>query len=171
MNFAMPKFEWTVDSIGLEIENFLDPLLDAADLDLNYEIYEVEQKEASIGPDIAVDFDGDDTDLLLNRRGELLLALEHLTLEALGVPHEDRYRLNFDSNEYRLHRIKELCMSALKAAERVKRTGKRFEFNPMTSRERRIIHVALRDIDEITTTSEGIPPRRYTVVMPRNNPD
>ena len=162
----MPEIEWTVDGIAPRIETFLDPLLDAADFDLDYDIFAVDGRDEAIGPEIAVDFDGGDAGLLLENRAEVLLALEQLTLEALRVPHHDRYRLIFDVDDYRLVRIEELCRTAEAAADRVKRTGGRFEFRPMTSRERRIIHLALRHEREVTTHSEGMPPRRYTIVEP-----
>ena len=160
----MADIEWTVDALGSRIEAFLDPVLDAADLDLEYDIFAVERSEKDIGPEIAVDFDGDDTSLLLQRRGELLFALEQLTVEALRIPHHERHRLLFDVDEYRMVRIDELCLTAKKAAEQVIRTGKRFAFQPMTSRERRIVHISLRGYDSITTFSEGAPPNRYTVI-------
>ena len=121
-------------------------------------------KSGCISPDITVSFDGKDLDLLLAQRGDLLLAIEQLTLEALGVSHSNRYRIIFDARDYRLMRIEELRMSAEAAAEKVKRSGIAFRFNPMTSRERRIIHLALRDDPEITTASEGAPPNRHTVI-------
>lgn len=159
--------KWTVDALAPKIESFLEPVLDAADFDLDYDIYAVEEESAFIGPDIAVDFAGGDVELLLNQRGELLLALEQLTLEALRVPHEDRYRLIFDANDYRRLRIEELRLSAEAAAEQVTATGRPFEFGPMTSRERRIVHLALRGHDAVTTRSQGVPPRRYAVVYPK----
>ncbi len=160
----MPKLEWTVEGLGPRIEEFLNPILDATDFELDYDIYEVNRSDAAIGPEIAVDFQGEDTPLLTGNRGEVLLALEQLTLEALRVPHEDRYRLIFDVDDFRMLRIEELCLSAKVAADQVKQTGRQFRFRPMTSRERRIIHLALRDETEVTTFSEGVPPRRCTVV-------
>ena len=160
----MPKLEWTVEDLGPKIEAFLNPLLDAAEFDLDYDIYEVDRADPAIGPEIAVDFQGEDAFLLTGNRGDVLMALEQLTLEALRIPHEDRYRLIFDVDDFRMLRIEELCMSARKAADEVRRTGRRFSFRPMTSRERRIIHLALRDESGVTTVSEGVPPHRYTVV-------
>ena len=142
-------------------------MLDAADFDLGYDVYEVNARDERIGPHVAVDFNGGDADLLLRRRAALLLALEQLTLEVLRVPHKDRFRLLFDVEDYRMLRIEELCRSAQAAAERVKQTGRRFAFRPMTSRERRIIHLALRHETEVTTLSEGDPPYRHTVVFRR----
>lgn len=161
--------KWTVDALAPKIEGFLEPVLDAADFDIEYDIYEVKEKSAFISPDIAVDFSGDDVELLLNQRGELLLALEQLTLEALRIPHEDRYRIVFDANDYRMLRIDELRLSAEAAAEQAAASGRPFEFGPMTSRERRIIHIALRGRDAVTTRSEGVPPRRYAVVYPKGS--
>ncbi len=165
----MPPIEWTVDALAPKLEDFLEPVLEAADFDLDYDIYAVEKKSAFISPDIAVEFEGADVDLLLSQRGEVLLALEQLTLEALRIPHEDRFRIIFDAKDYRMLRIEELRLSAEAAAEQVKSTGRRFEFGPMTSRERRIIHIALREDEAVTTTSEGVPPRRYAVVYKKGS--
>lgn len=163
----MREFEWTLDSLGPRIEALLNPVLDAADLDLGYDLYEVNSSADAIGPELAVDFNGGDAHLLLRHRCALLLALEHLTLEALRIAPQDRFRLIFDVDDYRMLRIEELRHSAKLAAEQVKRTGRRYKFRPMTSRERRILHISLRDEQEVTTLSEGVPPYRYTVVSLR----
>src|SRR5207302_7665166 len=111
-------------------------------------------------------FSGDDVDLLLGNRAELLLALEHLTMEALRMPSEDHSRISFDANDYRLLRIEELRMSAMAAADKVKRTGEPFRFNPMNSRERRVIHPALRNDTALRCESPGTGGRRMVAVYP-----
>jgi spoIIIJ-associated protein len=161
----MPVQPWNLDKIIDDIDEFLDAVLDAARLDLDYEIREGGGDSAElISPDLPVDFSGDDLPLLLDHRAELLLALEHLTLEALNISHEDRYRLIFDADDYRLARIEELRMSAEAAAEKVIKSGRPFHFQPMTSRERRILHLTLRDNSAVMTTSEGMAPGRHTVI-------
>jgi spoIIIJ-associated protein len=160
----MSEQAWTVEEVGPKIDGFLEPVLEASGLDLEYEVTEGGGDERFIIPDVTVSFDGEDLDLLLAHKGELLLALEQLTLEALHVSHADRYRLIFDARDYRLMRIEELRLSAEAAAEQVKRTGMAYHFNPMSSRERRILHLALRDDPEVDTISEGIVPRRHTVI-------
>ncbi len=161
----MPVQPWNLDKIIDDIDEFLDAVLDTAGLDLDYEIREGGGDSAElISPDLTVDFSGDDLPLLLDHRAELLLALEHLTLEALKISHDDRYRLIFDADDYRLMRIEELRMSAEAAAEKVVKSGRPFHFQPMTSRERRIIHLTLRDNKDVMTTSEGMAPGRHTVI-------
>src|SRR6266545_915078 len=112
-------------------------------------------------PEVVVKFSGKDVDLLLGNRAEVLLALEHLTMEALRMPSEDHSRLSFDANDYRLLRIEELRLSALAAAEKVKSTGVPFRFNPMNSRERRVIHLALRNETTLRSESGGQGPTRH----------
>src|SRR4051812_15932044 len=104
--------------------------------------------------------------MLLSNRAELLLSLEHLTMEMLRMPSEDHSRLSFDANDYRLLRIEELRMSASVAAENVKRTGVPFRFNPMNSRERRVLHIALRNETTLRSESGGMGPTRHVVVYP-----
>src|SRR5262249_24351083 len=117
-------------------------------------------------PDVVVKFTGPDADLLLANRAELLLALEHLAMEMLRIPSEDHSRLSLDANDYRLLRIEELRVSAMTAAEKVKRTGVPFRFNPMNSRERRVIHLALRSEASVRSESSGFGPTRQVVVYP-----
>ncbi len=162
----MPELTWTVDALRPKIVEFLDPVLTASALELSFDVRDAGplQNPDLISPDLMVAFEGPDVDLLLAYRGELLLALEQLTMEALRVPHGERYRLIFDANDYRMMRIEELRLSAVTAAEKVKSAGAPFHFHPMTSRERRIVHLALRDDADVTTVSEGVAPNRHAVV-------
>ncbi len=58
-------------------------------------------------------------------------------------------------------------LSAAAAAEKVKRTGTPFRFNPMNSRERRVIHIALRNETELRSESAGAGPFRHVVDLSR----
>jgi spoIIIJ-associated protein len=159
--------KYTVASVGAKVDEFLDNLLDQAGFDVDYEMSDVESHESDFEtPDMVVKFSGKDVDLLLGNRAELLLALEHLTMEALRMPSEHHSRISFDANDYRLLRIEELRMSAVAAAEKVKRTGVPFRFNPMNSRERRVIHLALRNETELRSESQGSGGQRQVVVYP-----
>ena len=59
-------------------------------------------------------------------------------------------------------------MAATVAAEKVRRTGAPYSFTPMSSRERRIVHLALRDADDLRTESQGEGPQRHLVVYPKD---
>jgi spoIIIJ-associated protein len=159
--------KYSVESIGSRIDQFLDPVLNQAGFDVDYELTDGQPADDDFEtPDVVVKFNGPDVDSLLANRAELLLALEHLTMEALRMPSEDHSRVSFDANDYRLLRIEELRMSASAAAEKVKRTGQPFRFNPMNSRERRVIHLSLRHETAVRSESSGSGGFRQVVVYP-----
>lgn len=121
-------------------------------------------------PEIVVQFSGRDVDILLANKAEVLLAMEQLTMEMLAMTADEHSLLQFDANDYRALRIEELRMSAVMAADRVKRTHVPFEFSPMNSRERRIIHLALRNEPAVRSESSGVGPRRQVIVYPSDMP-
>jgi spoIIIJ-associated protein len=159
--------KYSVSSIGSRIDEFLRLTLQNAGFKASYEMQDVESSGDDFEtPDVVVKFSGPDVDLILANRAELLLALEHVTMEMLHMPSEDHSRISFDANDYRLLRIEELRLSAVTAAEKVKRTGELFRFNPMNSRERRVIHLALRSDTAVRSESAGSGPQRQVVVYP-----
>ncbi|HLK47135.1 MAG TPA: R3H domain-containing nucleic acid-binding protein [Bryobacteraceae bacterium] len=163
----MTERKYTSASIGPRIESLLRPVLQSAGFHLVYQIHDAAPAADDFEtPDVVVKFSGGDVDQLLANRAELLLALEHITMEMLRMPSEDHSRISFDANDYRLLRIEELRLSATTAAEKVKRTGVPFRFNPMNSRERRVIHLALRSEPAVRSESVGTGPARQVVVYP-----
>ncbi len=159
--------KYTVASVEPQIENFLGPVLRQTGFDLTFDVLVGQHTQADVeDPDIVVKFAGPDVDLLLENRAELLLALEQLSMEALHIPPEDHSRMRFDANDYRALRIEELRLSALTAAENVKKTRRPFHFNPMNSRERRVIHLSLRNETDVRSQSTGSGPVRQVVIVP-----
>src|SRR5713101_3332359 len=119
-------------------------------------------------PEILVELAGPDSALLLERGGELLRSLELLAIEMLRLPYEEHERISFDCRNHRAMRLQELRMAASVAAEKVRKTGMPYEFAPMSSRERRIVHLALRDEADLHTESEGEGMRRCLMVYPKD---
>ena len=167
----MSAQKYTVESIGPRLSEFLRPILDRAGFELDYDLAAGESVHPEYeSPEVTLKFKGPDVDLLLANKAELLLALEQVTMEALRMPSEDHSRISFDANDYRMLRIEELRLSASAAAEKVKRTGSPFFFNPMNSRERRVIHLALRGETELRSESAGFGSHRQVVVYPAGMP-
>src|SRR5258707_567668 len=93
-------------------------MLELAGFDLDFEVVEGPHAHPDLeDPDVVVKFSGSDVELLLANRAELLLALEHLTMEVLGIPSEDHSLVCFHANDYRLLRVEELRISAAPSAE------------------------------------------------------
>jgi spoIIIJ-associated protein len=117
-------------------------------------------------PEILVEFAGPDSTLLLERGGELLRSLELLAMEMLRLPGNEHEKISFDCMGHRKARLEELRMSARVAAEKVRRSGTPYHFAPMSSRERRILHLALREEEDLRTESTGEGLRRSVVLYP-----
>ena len=117
-------------------------------------------------PEIYVDFSGPDSALLLDRGGELLRALELLAFEILRLASGEHEKVSFDCKNQRSLRLQELRMAASVAAEKVRQTGTPFHFAPMSSRERRMVHLALRDLTDLRTESDGEGRDRCVVLYP-----
>jgi len=96
----------------------------------------------------------------------LLLALEYLAHRSLRLDPRLHDRVRFDCGDYRATHLDELKLSARVAAQRVRETGQPFRFNPMSPRERRIVHLELSGAAGVRTASEGSGDRRQLVIYP-----
>jgi spoIIIJ-associated protein len=115
--------------------------------------------------DIYVECKGPDAGLLVEREGELLRALEHVVAKILDLDPEEHDRISFDTNGFKAERARALRASAERAIDSVEDTGRPYSFPPMSSRERRMLHLFLRD-SGLQTASTGEGPRRYVVLYP-----
>jgi spoIIIJ-associated protein len=164
-----------------KIEDFLQTLKKPGGLDLKFSILagngqtqpnagdRASASEPAATPEIpatiSVEFTGPDTPLLTARNGELLLAIEHIAAKLLRLEHEDHDRISFDAENFKVLRQQELRLAAEAAVEKVRRTGQPHAFNPMSSRERRLLHLVLAE-SGLPTASSGLGPRRYVVLYP-----
>ena len=150
-----------------ELQRYLDLAVREMGLEISFEI----STPATIAggaddKDVLVAFSGADQDFLLQHDAELLLALEHVGHRWLRLDPRLHDRVRFDCGDYRSQRLEELKLSARVAAQRVRETGQVFRFNPMSPRERRLIHLELRGAQGERTMSEGVGDRRQLVVYP-----
>jgi spoIIIJ-associated protein len=149
------------------INALLKKILQQGGFALSFAVQHIPQDTAEEDSlEYVIDFKGADADLLLERNGALLDALEHVVLKAVRLREESLRRFAFDCQDWRRLRIEELKLTAQVAAERVLESGDPFPLSPMSPRERRVIHLALRDQPNIRTVSEGVGPERHIVIMP-----
>lgn len=121
-------------------------------------------------PGVVVDFEGPDSDLLLEKNAALLDALEYVVLKAVHVDDDLYGKISFDCKDWRQVRAEELKLTAQMAARQAVETGSPFHLTPMSSRERRIVHLALKDEGSVKTMSEGAGPSRKVVIYPAASP-
>jgi spoIIIJ-associated protein len=116
--------------------------------------------------DIYVEMKGPDAALLLDRDGEGLRALETIASQILRLDPMELERVSFDANDFKAAKAQQFKTSAASAAERVRESGEPYRFQPMSSRERRILHMVLKQYDDLKTASSGEGPRRCVVLYP-----
>src|ERR1700691_5912449 len=150
-----------------ELKRYLDLAVSEMGLEIAYEISEPATVDGAAGDtDVLGEFHGADQDLLLEEHADLLLSLEHVGHRWLRLDPRLHDRVRFDCAEYRATRLDELKLSARVAAQRVRETGMEFRFNPMSPRERRLIHLELSGAAGVRTVSEGAGDRRQLVIYP-----
>ena len=116
-----------------------------------------------------LDLSGPDAELLQLEGGELLQAVQHLVNQAFGRTLPPGQRLVCDVEGFRANREAELRAMANVAADQVRSTGLPFVFGEMNSSERRIIHLALADCEDLYTESVNDGPARKLRVAPKSS--
>lgn len=132
-----------------------------------------------LGVDVDVDIDIEDDGLhcdlnclpadgglLIGRHGATLDALQYLTLRVLQAEGFERMRITLDVAGYRTRREKTLKQLAASVANKVTSSGQPYHFEPMSAMERRVVHMAIVEVEGLETESEGEGRRRHVVVFP-----
>ncbi len=150
------------------LRHFLENLVHISGLELKVTVRQVsaEEEGSGGGAEVLADLDGMDKEILLERGAEVLKAFEHLAFRALRLEPTFHEKVHIDCGGYRALRFEELRMTARVAAERVQTSRQPFRLNPMSSRERRIVHMALKDMNGIRTESVGVGEERQVVIHP-----
>jgi spoIIIJ-associated protein len=144
------------------LDVFLQQLLSSSGLDLTYAI---ETGTLEARPSLLVEFAGNDVAMLTARNGELLLAIEHVAAKALRLEPEDHDLIRFEAAGFKAARERNLRAAAASAIEQVRRTRQPYRFQPMSSHERRMLHLALA-ASGLRTESEGEGAMRHLVLHP-----
>jgi spoIIIJ-associated protein len=153
------------------LRDFLDKIVHAGkfDLTVNVRIVASSSDSEEGEAEVFADLDGKDKEILTARGGEVLKALEHLAFRALGLEPAFHEKIHLDCGGFRALRFEELRMTARVAAERVLSSKQPFQLNAMSSRERRIVHLALKDMPGVRTESVGTGEERHIVIHPASD--
>jgi len=156
------------DATAEALRDFLQGIVRAGHFDLSVTVRTAEPSSGTEEGEAEVfaDLDGKDKEILLARGGEILKALEHLVFRALGLEPAFHEKIHLDCGGFRAIRFEELRMTARVAAERVLASKQPFQLNAMSSRERRIVHLAIKDMPGVRTESIGTGEERHVVIHP-----
>ena len=115
-----------------------------------------------------IDLAGEDSGLLIGRRGQTLQALQFL-VNLIVRKQFDGVRVVLDVENYRQRREASLREMATKIAERVAQTNRSITLEPMPPADRRIIHTTLTDHPSVATESTGEGDGRKVTIRPKRD--
>ncbi len=116
---------------------------------------------------VIADIQGEDLSVLIGKRSETLNALQFITRLIVGKSISQSINLVIDIGGFRDRREQQLRQLARRMARQAIETGKRQVLEPMPPNERRIIHLELRDNENVTTESTGEGERRKVTITPK----
>ena len=116
-----------------------------------------------------IDINGDDSGLLIGRRGQTLQALQFLVNLIVRNQNGEDVRIAIDIEGYRQRRESSLKDMANKVASRAIQTGRSIVLEPMSAADRRIVHMALSDNSGVSTESVGFGDDRKVTILPNLN--
>ena len=141
-------------------------ILEAAGVNVTRTLRSAHDSEAG-GP--IIDLAGEDSGLLIGRRGQTLQALQFLVTLIVRKKLDVDVRVVLDVENYRQRRETSLRDMAAKVASRVAQTNRSITLEPMPPADRRIIHTSLAEHPEVRTESAGEGDNRKVTIMPRRD--
>ena len=133
----------------MQLLGFVEELIDKMDYPgTAYVCYRNENK-------IRIMVESEHSGILIGKKGKNLDAIQLLANVYAGKLMEEPPRIIIDVEKYRERRESNLVKLALRTADQVRRTRRSKLLEPMNPFERRIIHTALNDMDDIATKSDG----------------
>lgn len=149
------------ESDGARAVTFLKGLFEILNVDAETKLVSEDEK-------IEINVVADNTNSIIGKRGATLDAIQTLAGAVANTGRDDYKRVVVDCENYREKRENTLTKLADNLAAKAIRTERKIQLEPMNPYERRVIHAALSDREDVSTTSEGKEPNRYVVIVPAN---
>jgi spoIIIJ-associated protein len=115
---------------------------------------------------LAATLTGPDLGLVIGKRGQTIDAIQYLATAIVFRGMEERKSILVDAAGYRDRRRATLEQQADRAASDAVAVGEAVALEPMSSVERKIVHLHLQERDDVETESDGNEPNRFVVVRP-----
>ncbi|MBC7294259.1 MAG: KH domain-containing protein, partial [Thermoleophilia bacterium] len=141
------------------LRRFLNRVLEGLGLSARVRITETPEE-------LRAEVSGDDLGIFIGRRGQTIDAVEYLASIAVFPEAQGKKHVEIDAEGYKERRRKQIERIALSKAQEAVRRGKPVQLPPMTSAERKIVHVVLKERRDVTTASQGREPNRAVVITP-----
>jgi len=158
---AVVKVTVTPDAIETAME-FLQSVLSNMEIESEIEIVKEDERN------VIFNISGEKMGLLIGKRGQTINSLQYLTQLAANRSSRHYITVILNPENYRERRKETLIQLAGRLASKAHHMKKPVSLEPMPNYERKIIHTALSENNNIQTISEGEEPNRYVVIQPRS---
>ncbi len=116
--------------------------------------------------EISIEIVGRDSGRIIGKKGQVLQALQFLTHRVINRPGEEKRHILVDAEGYRSRRDTNLASMARKLGNQALELGKIITFEPMNPRDRRVVHMALANVEGVVTKSDGEGDDRRVQIIP-----
>lgn len=147
------------DGKAEEASDAVRGILERMDLDAQVDIREDAER-------VVLDVTGPDAGRAIGKKGQTLDAIQFLANKIVNRFPDGRRHIIVDSGDYRARHDKSLVSMARREAKRAVQEGKTITLEPMSARDRRVIHLSLAKFSGVTTCSEGEGARRRIQIIP-----
>ncbi len=124
------------------------------------------KNQSEDGRIVTIDIESEDGSILIGKRGNTLNSLQYLVNIFINTEEVVDFKVILDTENYREKRKEVLYSLANKYADRAVRENRSTRFEPMNSVDRKTIHMALQDRNDVITKSDGNDPRRFVKILP-----
>jgi spoIIIJ-associated protein len=135
-------------------------ILDRMDLEASARIREEDDER------VVIDIEGPDAGRAIGKKGMTLEALQFLVNKIVNRDPDERRHIVLDSGDYRERHDNGLVSMAKREAKRAVSSGRAVTLEPMSARDRRVIHVSLAKFPGVSTRSEGEGAERRLQIIP-----
>jgi spoIIIJ-associated protein len=153
-----------VKKIREKVEEFFQKMGFEVSIEISFE------KENSLEEEdflFSLNINTKEAQLLIGEKGQTLNDIQHLLRAILKKEIKEKFNFNLDISDYKKKKNQYLIELARSIADEVALTKKEKELPPMSSYERRLIHLELGKREDVKTESIGQEPERKVVIKPR----
>ncbi|MFH1138715.1 MAG: RNA-binding cell elongation regulator Jag/EloR [Pseudomonadota bacterium] len=152
-------YEGPEDEIMTKARESLAGILNRMSLEAAVVVQRIEDR-------VILTISGDNSGLLIGKKGATLDALQFLVNKIVNRDNEDKNRVIVDSENYRLRRHQSLVDLAVRMAEKAQRNRRPVTISQLSAHDRRVVHLALQEQTGLRTRSRGDGPLKNVVIIP-----
>ncbi|MDE0179742.1 MAG: protein jag [Caldilineaceae bacterium] len=144
----------------------LSQMLQKLDIEAEIELSWLDDQDDGESP-LNLNVVGEDLGILIGRNGETLASIQYLIRLMVNQELHRWKNIVIDVDGYKQRRAEQLSQLAHRLAEQVVSSGRPASLEPMPASERRLVHIALRDHEQVYTASIGEDSRRKVQILPK----